>query len=147
MRPTRNSERMTRLDLRAIVALRQVRGMSGNAQRIADSLLGAARRHQPTISIRQRFALYSICWRFRRQVPMPVQVKITIALAEAKAAAEEFRMNQPEPQTIRGSRSPLSRAAPAPIKRNPLDDLFPETVDGWTEQERRVNEFRRQEGM
>lgn len=125
MRPIRNGEPMTSLDVRAIVALRKVRGMSANAQRIADSLLAAVRQRQP-ITIRQRYALYSICWRFRRQVPMPVQVKVTIALAEAKAKAEEFRMDQPEESTIRAARSiDLPRAKP-----NPLDDLFPETVAG-----------------
>lgn len=122
MRVVRHAEPMTSLDIRAIVALRSVRGMSGNADRIAGSLLSAARARQP-ITIRQRHALYAICWRFRRQIPMPLQVKVTIALAEAKTRAEEYRMDNPEPDAIRAFRSIDGGKAPA-VKANPLDDLF-----------------------
>jgi hypothetical protein len=127
MRVARHAEPMKRLDKLAILALRRVRGMSANADRIAKSLLHSFENGQP-ITVRQRFALYSICWRFRRQIPMDVQVKVTIALAEAKAAAEEIRMDVPAESNIRAARSIDPMKAPAAAKRNPLDDLFPETV-------------------
>lgn len=115
----RNGEPMTSTDERCIRALREVRGMSTNAARIAERLLAAMKQKAP-ITVRQRHALYAICWRFRRQLPIALQVKVTIALAEAKAAAEEFRMNEPEP--IRAFRSiDGGKAKPA---ANPLDDLF-----------------------
>lgn len=119
MRPIRNGEPMTSIDERCIAALKDVRGMSANAAWIAGMLATLAKDKAP-ITVRQRHALYAICWRFRRQIPMKLQVKVTIALAEAKAAAEEFRMNEPEP--IRAFRSiDGGKAKPAP---NPLDDLF-----------------------
>lgn len=115
----RNGEQMTSIDARCIAALCSVRDMSANASRIAQGLATAAKESAP-ITVRQRHALYAICWRFRRQIPMALQVKVTIALAEAKAAAEEFRMNEPEP--IRAFRSiDGGKARPAD---NPLDDLF-----------------------
>ncbi len=115
--PTR--EPMTPLDKRCILALQPVRGMSTNAQRIAGALEYQL-KHGQDITVRMRHALYAICWRFRRQIPMKLQVKVTIALAEAKAAAEEFRMNEPEP--IRAFRSiDGDKAKPAV---NPLDDIF-----------------------
>lgn len=119
MRPARSGEQMTSTDERCIRALKDVRGMSTNASRIADTL-AAAVKARAGITVRQRHALYAICWRFRRQIPMALQVKVTIALAEAKAAAEEFRMNEPDP--IRSFRSIDGGKA----KRLPaaLDDLF-----------------------
>lgn len=125
MRVIRHAVPMTVLDLRAIAAARKVRGTSSNAQRIIDSLVVTAQRKEP-ISVRQRFALYSICWRFRRQIPMRLQVKITIALAEAKAEAEQFRIDNPPKETVRSFR--VVDGGKALAKRNPLDDLFPETV-------------------
>jgi|GEM_PF-4091407 len=119
MTPHRRGEPMTSTDERCIRALKDVRGMSANASRIADTLLVAVTQKLP-ITVRQRHALYAICWRFRRQIPMPLQVKVTIALAEAKAAGEEFRMNEPEP--IRAFRSIDGGKAKAAA--NPLDDLF-----------------------
>lgn len=119
MGPVRNGEPMTSIDQRCILALRDVRGMSTNAGRIADTLLAAVKA-KAGITVRQRHALYAICWRFRRQIPMALQVKVTIALAEAKAAAEEFRMNEPEP--IRAFRS--IDGGKAKVAVNPLDDLF-----------------------
>jgi hypothetical protein len=126
MRVARHAEPMNRLDKLAVLALRRVRGMSTNAQRIADALLASFNKGEP-ITVRQRFALYSICWRFRRQIPMDVQVKVTIALAESKAAAEEIRLDVPAESTIRAIRS-IDVGAAMPHKRNPLDDLFPETA-------------------
>lgn len=123
MTPNRRGEPMTSTDERCIRALKGVRGMSTNASRIADTLMAAVKASAP-ITVRQRHALYAICWRFRRQIPMALQVKVTIALAEAKAAAEEFRMNEPEP--IRAFRSiDGGKAKPT---TNPLDDLFPATL-------------------
>ena len=124
MTQIRRGDPMTSIDERCIRALKDVRGMSTNAQRIADRLAVQAKDKEPVITVRQRLALYAICWRFRRQIPMKLQVKVTLALAEAKAAAEEFRMNEPEP--IRAFRSIDGGKAQAAI--NPLDDLFPDTV-------------------
>ncbi|HZQ01086.1 MAG TPA: hypothetical protein VFB13_16200 [Reyranella sp.] len=130
MRVQRHAVPMTVLDLRCIVALEEVRGLSINAQRIHDGLKVVAQRRDP-ITVRQRHALYAICWRFRRQIPMRLQVKVTLALAEAKAAAEEIRMDQPvERQTVRGWRVVDGGKAAGPAMVNPLDDLFPETVPG-----------------
>jgi hypothetical protein len=118
---------MTSLDVRAIAALRRVRGMSASATRIADGLVHRVRQKQP-ITVRERHALYSICWRFRRQIPMPLQVKLTIALAEAKAAVELFLIENPPAEKIRAFRSADTKAGLAKAKPNPLDDLFPEPV-------------------
>ncbi|MCA0305497.1 MAG: hypothetical protein LCH95_24120 [Proteobacteria bacterium] len=116
-RPQRYVAPMTSLDRHAAFALRGVRGLSANAQRIADTLVAAARAPTP-ITVRQRHALYAICWRFRRQLPTSLMVKVTLALAEAKAAAEEARLENPLPSTIRADRSPGAR------RLNPLDGLF-----------------------
>lgn len=129
MRVVRHAEPMTSLDIGAIKSLRRVRGLSANASRIAAGLRIQLEREEP-ITVRQRHALYAICWRFRRQIPMEVQVQTAIALAEAKTKAEEFRMDNAEPETIRAFRSidggkALAKAAG---RANPLDDLFPETV-------------------
>lgn len=119
MTPHRRGEPMTSTDERCIAALKDVRGMSANASRIADTLLSAAKAKLP-ITVRQRHALYAICWRFRRQIPMALQVKVTIALAEAKAAAEEFRMNEPEPiRAFRSIDGGKAKALPPA-----LEDLF-----------------------
>jgi len=126
MRVQRHSEPMSSLDVRCIVALRNVRGMSSNAQRIHEGLDAASLKGQP-ITVRQRFALYSICWRFRRQLSTKLMVKVTIALADAKAAAEELHMEQPPAERIRGFRV-IDGTKAEPPKKNPLDDLFPETV-------------------
>lgn len=92
-------EPMTSLDKRCILALKPVRGMSFNAQRIADRLatdLGRGR----SISIRQRHALYAICWRYRRQLSIELQVKVAIAAADAHMmallVAEEATGSTPE---------------------------------------------------
>ncbi len=126
MRVQRHAVQMTTLDLRCVVALNSARGLSANAGRILETVKIAAQRKEP-ITIRQRFALYSICWRFRRQIPMALQVKVTIALAEAKAAAEELRMDTPEKETIRSFRV-VDGGKDTLAKKNPLDDLFPETA-------------------
>lgn len=119
MRVSRHATPMTALDLRAIAAARTLRGTSHNAGRIVDSLAAAAERKEP-MTVRQRHALYAICWRFRRQIPMALQVQVTIALAEAKAAAEEFRMNEPDPiRSFRAIDGNKTKAVPQAI-----EDLF-----------------------
>lgn len=111
-------EPMNRLDKRCILALQPARGLSANAQRIADSLHFALCNDRP-ISLRQRHALYAICWRFRRQLPLELQAKVAIAAADAHMAAILIR---DEPAKVHAFR-PAPAAGSTPV-RNPLDDLF-----------------------
>ena len=86
--PMRESlaEPMTPLDKRCILALTPVRGLSPDAERIAQHLSFALGLNRP-ITIRQRHALYAICWRFRRQLPLELQAKVAIAAADAHMMA------------------------------------------------------------
>ncbi len=119
MTTIRRGETMTSIDVRCIRALKDVRGMSAVAARLLDTLSVAVNTKAP-ITVRQRHELYTVCWRFRRQLPMKLQVHVTIALCEAKATAVEFRMNEPEP--IRVFRSIDGGNAKPSV--NPLDGLF-----------------------
>ena len=110
---------MTPLDKRCILALRPARGLSPNAQRIADTLHAALVRDRP-ISFRQRDALYAICWRFRRQLPLELQAKVAIAGADAHMMAMLSRHDGPP--KLRAVR-PMPVPAPNAV-RNALDDLF-----------------------
>ena len=80
------AEPMTPLDKRCILALKPIRGLSDNAARIARHLDFALGLGRP-ITLRQRNALYAICWRFRRQLPVALQVKVAIAAADAHMMA------------------------------------------------------------
>lgn len=114
-------EPMTPLDKRCILALKPVRGMSFNAKRIADRLatdLGRGR----SISVRQRHALYAICWRYRRQLAVELQVKVAIAAADAHMMALLVAVDAPGQSRIRAARLDL-QAASTPGRRA-FDDLF-----------------------
>jgi hypothetical protein len=116
-------EPMSPLDKRCILALKPVRGMSDQAYRISDGLLLDLKRSRP-ISVRQRHALYAICWRFRAQLPIDLQVKVAIAAADAHMMA--LLCEQPVRPKVRGHRSDDVVSLPL---RNPLDDLFGEQVN------------------
>lgn len=111
-------EAMTPLDKRCILALKPVRGMSDQATRISDGLLADLERARP-ISVRQRHALYAICWRFRKQLPIDLQVKVAIAAADAHMMV--LLTDEPARSRVRGHRSDDVVSLPV---RNPLDDLF-----------------------
>lgn len=107
---------MTALDKRCILALRPVTGMTDQARRLAEQLDFELRQSRP-ITLARRDALYALCWRHRRQLPVALQVKVAIASADALA------------QTVLNDRPSRIRASggAAPAKRNPLDGLFPAT--------------------
>lgn len=121
MRGDPTVEPMTALDKRCILALKPVRGLSANAERIAGTLTAALQAGRP-ITLRMRHALYAICWRFRKQLPMALQVKVAIAAADAHMHAMLCQPNQGP--RLRVYRSAASASTPV---RNPLDDLFTET--------------------
>jgi hypothetical protein len=115
---TSRFEPMSPLDKRCILALKPVRGLSDQAARISDGLLSDLQRDRP-ISIRQRHALYAICWRFRKQLPIDLQVKVAIAAADAHMMV--LLTDEPGRPKVRGHRG--VEVASLPV-RNPLDDLF-----------------------
>lgn len=111
-------EPMSPLDKRCILALKPVRGLSDQASRISDGLLLDLKRDRP-ISIRQRHALFAICWRFRKQLPIDLQVKVAIAAADAHMMV--LLTDEPTRPKVRGHRSDDAVSLPV---RNLLDDLF-----------------------
>lgn len=143
---------MTTLDRHCIVALQGVRfGQGRRASEISQALHLRMTKGQ-LITVRERHALYAIAYRFRAQLAGELLDQVTTALASAAAVVALVRLERtpdypqarPPRPAIRAVRNLGSRPATG---INPLSDLIPETVDGWTATERRHNEFRRREGM